>query len=34
MEKAGMKQVAVEKDALEVEGNRYDKLVYEYDSNR
>lgn len=34
MEKAGMKQVAVEKDALEVDGNRYDKLVYEYDSNR
>ena len=30
MEKAGMRQVAVEKEALKVDGNLYDKLVFEY----
>ena len=30
MEKAGMRQVSTEKNALEVEGMTYDKLIYEY----
>lgn len=30
LEKAGMKQVSVEKDGLTVEGTTYDKLFYEY----
>lgn len=31
MEKAGMKHIATEKNALEVNGITYDKLIYEYE---
>ena len=31
MEKAGMKHVSTEKNALEVDGMTYDKLIYEYE---
>ena len=30
MEKAGMKQVSIEKDALEIDGKKYDKLNYAF----
>ena len=30
LEKAGMKQVSAEKDALEINGKKYDRLVYRY----
>ena len=32
MEKAGMKQTSTEKEALEVDGIKYDKLIFEYAS--
>ena len=33
MEKAGMKQVSAEKDALDINGKKYDRLVYRYSAD-
>ncbi|MBQ3461465.1 MAG: GNAT family N-acetyltransferase [Solobacterium sp.] len=33
MQKAGMKQTAIEKDALEVNGKKFDKLIFQYSSH-
>ena len=34
LEKAGMKQVSSEKDALEIDGKKYDRLVYRYPADK
>ena len=33
MQKAGMTQIAIEKGALEVEGKKFDKLIYQYSAH-
>jgi hypothetical protein len=33
MQKAGMKQTAVEKDALEIDGKKFDRLIFQYSSH-
>ena len=33
MQKAGMKQTALEKDALEIDGKKFDRLIFQYSSH-